>query len=93
MHMAKGLDVIFERPLVFEVRATKAIPNLATVLFMSPPITFHSKGLPTFSTQVGFDAMLPLVVSLEGPEVFERLGSWMLYVVFAPFCTTIAWQP
>jgi hypothetical protein len=43
MALAKGLNVIFERPFVLKIRAANAIPKLATILLMSSPITSHSE--------------------------------------------------
>ena len=56
---------------MLKIRPTNAIPNLATVLLMGPPITLDSKGLATFPASEGLEAMLSLEVCLDGPEVLE----------------------
>jgi hypothetical protein len=89
---AKSLDVVFQRPLVLEIRPANAIPNLPTVLLMGSPITFNCKWLPTFPAHEGLGPMLSLVMCLEGSKIFERPCSWVLYVVFASLCTAIAWE-
>lgn len=71
MASAKGLDVVFERPLVLEIRTTDAVPDFATVLLMGSPVSFHSKGLIAFSAEEVLYSMLSFVVGLEGSEVFE----------------------
>ena len=48
MAMTKCPNVVFERPLVLKIRPTNAIPKLATILLMGPPITLDSKWLATF---------------------------------------------
>jgi len=57
---------------------------------MGPPITPNSKSFAAFSAHEGLDSMLSLVMSLEGPKIFEWLCSWMINVVLAFRCTTIA---
>lgn len=93
MAMAESPNVVLERPLVFEVRSTKAIPYFATVLLVGPPVAFHSEGLAAFSAHVGFGAVLPLVMSLQGSEILQRPCSWVVYVVLAVWCTTETWEP
>lgn len=83
MAMAECLDVILEGPLVLEIRATDAIPKLATILLVSSPIAPHSKGFATFPAHEGLDSMLPLVMRLEGSEIFQRLSSRVIDVVSA----------
>lgn len=91
--VAKGLDVVLEGALVLEVGATDAIPKLATVLLMGSPVTADSEGLATLSAGEGLQAVLALVVSLEGSKVLERLGSWVVYVVATPRRAAVARQP
>lgn len=93
MTLTKGLNMVFERSLVFKIRATNAIPNPSAVLLMGSPIPFDGESLATFSTHEGLDTMLPLVVGLEGPKVLEMPRSWVLYVVLASWRATIAWEP
>lgn len=90
---SKGLDVILERALVFEVRATKTIPNLAAVLLVRSPIAFHGESFAAFSTGEGLDAMLSFVMRLEGAKVLERPRPRVVDVVFAPRRAAIARQP
>lgn len=71
MSRTKGLNVVFERPFVFEIRATNAVPNLTTVFLVGSPIAFNSERFGTFSAHKGFDAVLSLVMCLEGSKVLE----------------------
>lgn len=64
--------MVFERPLVLEIGATKAVPDLSTVLLMCPPVAFHREWLGAFLAAEGLGAMLALVMSLESSEVLER---------------------
>lgn len=92
MSTTEGLNVVLERALMFEVRATKAIPNLATILLVGSPIAFDREGFGAFSTSERLDSMLSLVMRLEGAEVLERSGPRVVDVVFAPWRAAIAWQ-
>jgi len=91
MAMAKGLDVVLEGSLVLKIGPTNAIPKLATVLLMGSPVTSNRECLATFPTHEGLDAVLSLVVGLQGAEVFEGLSPRMVYVVPTPWCAAIAW--
>lgn len=93
MPMPKSPNVVCQRPLVLEIRTTSAIPKLATILLMGSPISPHCKWLPTLSTCKGLGSMLSLVVCLESSKIFERSWPWVVYVVLAFWCTTIAWEP
>lgn len=86
-------DVILERPLVLEVRAARAIPELATVLLVGPPVATHSERLAALPAHEGLDPVLALVVGLEGPEVLEWLRPRVVDVVLASRRTAVAWQP
>ena len=70
--VAEGLDVVFEGALVLEVGAAGAVPELAAVLLVGAPVAAHGEGLAALAAHEGLDAVLALVVSLEGPEVLER---------------------
>ena len=71
MAATKGFDVVFKGAFMFKIRATKAIPNLATILLVGSPIALNSKGFGAFSTSERLDAVLALVMCLEGSEIFE----------------------
>lgn len=60
---------------------------------MGPPVAFDGEGLPTLAAHERLDTMLPLVVGLEGPKIFERLGSRVVDVVLAALRTAVARQP
>ena len=77
---------------MFEVRTTRAKPTLAAILLVSSPVTFHSQALSTFPTHERLHTMLPLVMRLQGSEILQRLCPWVVYVVFAPLCATVAWD-
>ena len=91
MALTEGPNVVFEGSLVLEIRAASAIPKLAAVLLMGSPIPFDCKCFAAFPTHEGLDAVLPLEVGLEGPEVLQGFCSWVVDVVLAPLGTTIAW--
>lgn len=93
MAMAEGLDVVLEGPLVLEIRAADAKPKLATVLLVSSPIPPHCEGLAAFPAHEGLDAMLPLVMRLEGSEIFQWLGSRVVDVVSAAWGAAVAGKP
>lgn len=93
MATPEGLDVVLERALVFEVRATKTIPNLPAILLVRSPIAFHGEGLAAFSTCEGLDAVLSLVMCLEGAKVLERPRPRVVDVVFASRRAAVARQP
>lgn len=93
MAVTKGLDMVFKGAFVFEVRTTKAIPNLAAILLVGSPIAFDSEGLGAFSTSEGLDAVLALVMRLKGAEILERPRPWVVDVVFAASRAAIAWEP
>nr|GMC90303.1 hypothetical protein DM860_009871 [Ipomoea batatas] len=92
MAIAKGLNVILKGPLVLEVRAADAVPELAAVLLVGPPVAPHGEGLAALPAREGPDPVLPLVMRLQGPEILERLGSWVIDVVPAPRRAAIAWK-
>ena len=92
MTIAKRYDVVFERPLVLEIRTTHTNPTYTTVLLMGSPVTFHGQPLPTLATRKALQAVLPLVMGLKCSEVFQGLGSWVFYVVLTPFFTAVAWN-
>lgn len=93
MAIPERLNVIFKRPLVLEVGSASAVPELATVLLVCPPITLHCKGFTAgFSADKGFGSMLSLVVSLKGSEVLEGLRLWVVYVVLAAYGAAVAGQ-
>nr|GMC90688.1 hypothetical protein GOBAR_DD21807 [Ipomoea batatas] len=83
MAIAKGLNMILEGSLVLEIRAADAIPDLAAVLLVRPPVALHGQGLPTFPAHERLRPVLSLVVCLEGSEVFQWPGSWVINVVLA----------
>ena len=89
----EGLNVVLERPLVLEIGSARAIPELATVLLVRSPVAPDREGLGAFPAYEGLYPMLPLVVRLEGSEIFERLGSRMVYVVPAPTRAAITRKP
>nr|GMC88697.1 hypothetical protein DM860_009871 [Ipomoea batatas] len=93
MAIAKSLNVILKGPLVLEVRAADAVPELAAVLLVGPPVAPHGEGLAALPAREGPDPVLPLVMRLEGPEILERLGSWVIDVVPAPRRAAVAWKP
>ncbi|GER41103.1 glyceraldehyde-3-phosphate dehydrogenase A [Striga asiatica] len=93
MPIPKGLDMILERPLVLEIRATRTIPQLPAVLLVGPPVTAHGKGFSAFAADKGLDAVLPFVVGLKGAEVFKGLGTWVVNVVAAAWGATVAREP
>ena len=93
MPLSKGFDVVLQRSLVLEVGATDAVPQFSTVLFMGSPISFHCEGLSALPAHERLDAVLPFVVSLEGPEVLQWLRSWMVYVVPAARRAAVARKP
>lgn len=90
MAAAEGLDMVLERPLVFEIRSTDAEPKLAAILFMGAPVSTHCKGLAALVAVEGFVPVLPLVVGLQSSKVLERLGARVFDVVLAPLSTAVA---
>lgn len=92
MTRPKSANVILERPLVLKVGTTKAKPTLAAVFLVGAPVTFDGQRLAALAAGEGLVAVLTLVVSLEGAEVFQRFGCWVVDVVFAPFFAAIAWH-
>lgn len=78
---------------MLEVRTAGAVPQFPAVLLMGPPVAFDGEGLPALAAHERLGAVLPLVVGLEGPEIFERLGSWVVDVVLTALRTAVAWQP
>lgn len=72
MAIAKGVDVVLERPLVLEIGAARAVPELAAVLLVGSPVASDGEGLAAFPAHEGLDPMLPLVMCLESSEVLER---------------------
>lgn len=90
MAMSKSLNMIFERPLVLEIRTTNAVPKLSTILLMGSPITPHGESFAAFSTHEGLDSMLSLVMGLKSTEIFEGFWSGVIDVVPAARCATIA---
>lgn len=93
MASSKGLDVVLEGALVFEVGATETVPNLPAVLLVGSPVAFHSKGFAAFSAGEGLDAVLSLVMCLEGAEVLERPRPRVIDVVLAAWGAAVARQP
>lgn len=89
---AKSANVVLERALVLEIRATKAEPTLATVLLVGAPVTLDGKGLATLAASEGLESVLALVVCLEGPKVLQWLSLWVVYVVLASFLAAVAWH-
>jgi len=87
---AKGSDMIFERPLMFEVGATNAEPAFAAVFLVGSPVTFHGQRLGALAAREGLGAMLPLEVRLKRAKVLERLRTWVVDVVLAPSRATVA---
>ena len=75
---------------MLEVRATSAVPELAAVLLVSPPVPPHGEGLAALAAHEWLDAVLPLVVSLKGPEVLEGLRPGVVDVVPAPRGAAVA---
>jgi len=78
---------------VLEVGATNAVPQLAAVLLVGPPVPPHGEGLAALAAHEGLDAVLPLVVRLECPEVFQGLRPGVVDVVPAPRGAAVARQP
>jgi len=75
---------------VLEIRSTRAKPHLAAVLLVRPPVPSYCKGLAAFPALEGLDAVLPLVVSLESPEVLQGFRPGVVDVVLAPEGTAVA---
>lgn len=69
------------------------IPELPTILLVSPPIASHCKGFTAFPTHERLDPMLPLVMRLKRSEIFQRLRSRVIDVVPAPCRTAVTRQP
>lgn len=93
MAIPERLDVIFERSLVLEVGAAGAVPELAAVLLVGSPVPPHRESLAAFPAHERLDAVLPLVMSLQGSEILERFGSGMVDVVPAAWRAAVARQP
>ncbi|RAL43089.1 hypothetical protein DM860_009871 [Cuscuta australis] len=93
MAIAKGPNVVLEGPLVLEVRAASAVPELPAVLLVGAPVPADRKGLTALAARERLDPVLPLVVGLEGPEVLEGLRPRVVDVVPAPRRAAVARQP
>ena len=89
----EGLDVVLERPLVLEIGAAGAVPELPAVLLVRPPVAFDGEALGALPAGEGLRAVLALVVRLEGSEVLERLRARVVDVVLAPLRAAVARQP
>lgn len=93
MVVTEGLDMVLERALVLEIRATNAIPKLSTILLMSSPVPSHGERLTAFAAREWLEPMLALVMCLESSKVFEWLGSRVVDVIAAPWRAAVARQP
>ena len=71
MPITEGTDMVFEGPLVLEIRTTDAEPKLPTILLVCSPIPSHCKCLPTLPALEWLPSVLPFVVCLEGPEILQ----------------------
>lgn len=77
LHSVRGMavsecsNVVFEGPLVLEIRAANAEPELPAVLLVCPPVTSYCKWLPTFPAPERLRAVLALVMCLQGSEVLQ----------------------
>lgn len=89
----KGLDMVLEGALVLEIGATDAVPKLATILLVRSPVPAHGERLTALAAHEGLEAMLALVVCLQGSEVLQRLGPRVVDVVAAPRCAAVARKP
>lgn len=93
MVVTECLDMVFEGALVLEIRATNAVPKLATILLVRPPVSAHGERLPALATHEGLQPMLALVVCLQGSEILEWLRPWVVDIVAAPRCAAVARKP
>lgn len=93
MTLSEGAYVILERPLVLEVGAADAEPELPAVLLVRAPVAAHGEGLAALPAAEGFGAVLPLVVCLECPKILQRLRPRMIYVVLTPLRAAVARHP
>jgi len=90
---AEGADVVLERPLVLEVGAADAEPELAAVLLVRAPVAAHGEPLAAAAARVRPRAVLAPVVRLQRAEVLERPRPRVLDVVPAPLRAAVARQP
>lgn len=86
-------NVVLQGSLVLEIRSACAEPELATVLLMGSPVAAHCKCLAALAAHERLDPVLPLVMSLQGTKVFQRLGAGVVDVVAAAWCAAVARQP
>ncbi|KAF3787314.1 hypothetical protein EJ110_NYTH23416 [Nymphaea thermarum] len=93
MALPERPHMVLERPLVLEIRAAGAVPELAAVLFMGAPVTPHSEGLGALPALVWLVPVLPLVVGLKGSEILQRPRPRVVYVILATLHAAVAWQP
>lgn len=87
---AKCPDVVLERPLVLEVRPAGAEPALAAILLVGPPVALDGQQLPALPAGEGLHPVLPLVMGLESPEILQRLGPRVVYIVPATLFAAVA---
>lgn len=92
MAVPEGANVVFQRPFVFEVGAADAKPELAAVLLVGPPVAAHGERLAALAAHEGLDAVLPLVMRLQGAEVFQWLRARVVNVVAASRSAAVARQ-
>jgi len=90
MALTKRPYMILEWPLVLEIRTTTAIPQLPTILLMSPPVPFHCECFRTFSAHKRLSPMLSFVMGLECSEILQWLCPRVVDVVFAALSTAVA---
>ena len=91
--VSEGPGVVLEGALVLELGAAEAVPELAAVLLVRAPVALDGEGLAAAAAAEGLEAVLALVVRLQGAEVLERLGARVVDVVAAPRRTAVARQP
>eukprot|EP00252_Welwitschia_mirabilis_P025804 TRINITY_DN8210_c0_g1_i1.p2 TRINITY_DN8210_c0_g1~~TRINITY_DN8210_c0_g1_i1.p2 ORF type:complete len:181 (-),score=12.74 TRINITY_DN8210_c0_g1_i1:582-1124(-) len=91
--IAEGADVVFERPLVLEIGAARAEPELSAVLLVGSPVASHGEGLAALAAREGFGSVLSLVMRLQSPEILERPRTRMVDVVAAARRAAVARQP
>lgn len=91
--VAERPGVVLEGSLVLELGAAEAVPEPAAVLLVGAPVALDGEGLAAAAAEEGLEAVLALVVRLQGAEVLERLGARVVHVVPAPRRAAVARQP
>nr|GLL32151.1 hypothetical protein DM860_009871 [Ipomoea trifida] len=90
--LPKRPNVILQRPLVLEVGAADAEPEAPAVLLVGLPVASHREGLRALAARELLRPVLPLVVSLQRPEVLQGLRLRVADVVLAPLRAAKTWQ-